>query len=109
MRSMSAAGVSILLSLLLASRASSQPGAHEQTAKGFFNGHKLLVTYREGGAQYGTVFFLHVHFCQSGRYMTVGQSRRHTVLDNEQINNISDQGSWDITTFQGQLVLRYLS
>ena len=41
--------------------------------------------------------------------MTAGQSRRHTVMDNEQISNFSDQGSWDITTFQGQLFLKYLS
>jgi hypothetical protein len=41
--------------------------------------------------------------------MTVGQSRRFTVLDNEQINSINDQGSWDITTSQGQLILKYLS
>ena len=105
----SAAGTAFLLSLLLAAPAVSQTGLNEQAAKGFFLGQRLLVTYREGGAQYGTFYSLQVHFCRSGRYMTAGQSRRHTVLDNEQISNFSDQGAWDITTFQGQLFLKYLS
>jgi hypothetical protein len=105
----SAAGTTLLLSLLLAAPALSQTGSNEQAVKGFFLGQRLLVTYREGGAQYGTFYTLHVHFCRSGRYMTAGQSRRHTVMDNEQISSFSDQGSWDITTFQGQLFLKYLS
>jgi hypothetical protein len=87
----------------------SQTGLNEQAVKGFFLGQRLLVTYREGGAQYGTFYFLQVQFCRSGRYMTAGQSRRHTVLDAEQISNFSDQGSWDIMSFQGQLFLKYLS
>jgi hypothetical protein len=105
----SAVGAAFLLSLLLAAPAVSQTGLNEQAARGFFLGQRLQVTYREGGAQYGTFYFLQVHFCRSGRYMTTGQSRRHTVLDNEQISNFSDQGAWDITTFQGQLFLKYLS
>ena len=105
----SAVSTALLLSLLLAAPAVSQTGSNEQAVKGFFLGQRLLVTYREGGAQYGTFYTLQVHFCRSGRYMTAGQSRRHTVMDNEQISNFSDQGSWDITTFQGQLFLKYLS
>jgi hypothetical protein len=100
---------SLLLLLLAAPPAVSQTDLNEQAARGFFRGQKLLVTYRDGGPLYGTFFFLNVHFCPSGRYMTTGQSRRHTVLDNEQISNFSDRGSWDITTFEGQLVLRYVS
>ena len=109
MKTGSAVGTALLLSLLLAAPAVSQTGSNEQAVKGFFLGQRLLVTYREGGAQYGTFHSLQVHFCRSGRYMTAGQSRRHTVLDNEQISNFSDQGSWDITSFQGQLFLKYLS
>jgi hypothetical protein len=105
----SAVSTALLLSLLLAAPAVSQTGSNEQAVKGFFLGQRLLVTYREGGAQYGTFYTLQVHFCRSGRYLTAGQSRRHTVMDNEQISNFSDQGSWDITTFQGQLFLKYLS
>jgi hypothetical protein len=105
----SAVCTSLLLLLLAATPAVSQTDLNEQAARGFFRGQKLLVTYRDGGPLYGTFFFLNVHFCPSGRYMTSGQSRRHTVLDNEQISNFSDQGSWDITTIEGQLVLRYVS
>lgn len=105
----STVGSALLLSLLLASPAVSQTEWSEQAVRGFFLGQRLLVTYREGGPAYGTFYYLQVQFCRSGRYMTDGQSRRHTVLDNEQISNFSDQGSWDIATFQGQLFLKYLS
>jgi hypothetical protein len=105
----STAGAALVLSLLWAAPAVSQTGVNEQNVKGVFLGQRLLVTYREGGAQYGTFYSLQVDFCRSGRYITAGQSRRHTVLDNEQISNFSDQGSWDIAAFQGQLFLRYLS
>ena len=41
--------------------------------------------------------------------MTMGRSIRHTVLDNEQVNNFNDQGRWAVTTISGQLVLGYMS
>jgi hypothetical protein len=81
----------------------------QSTIKDFFNGQQMLVTYREGGPVYGTFFTLRVHFCRSGRYMTFGESRKHTVLDNEQVNRFTDEGTWEITTIAGQSVLRYLS
>src|ERR1700739_3844837 len=104
-------GVALLLlfSFSAPGPAFSQPESSALATKAFFAGRHLLVTYREGGALYGTFFFLNVHFCRSGHYMTFGQSRRHTILDNEQINNFSDQGLWDIATFNGQLVLKYSS
>jgi hypothetical protein len=69
----------------------------------------MLVTYRDGGPLYGTFFTLQVHFCRSGRYVTFGESRRQTILDNEQVNRFTDEGTWEITTFRGQLVLQYVS
>ncbi len=75
----------------------------------FFSGQQMLVTYREGGPVYGTFYTLQVHFCRSGRYMTFGESRRHTVLDNEQVSRITDEGTWEIVTVGGHDVLRYLS
>jgi hypothetical protein len=98
----------LLLSLPTAAPTGAQ-GSPNPAIKEFFNGQHMLVTYREGGAAYGTFFTLHVHFCRSGRYMTVGESRRHTVLDNEQVNRITDEGTWEVTTIGGQNVLRYLS
>ena len=84
-------------------------GPPEPAVRDFFNGQQMLVTYREGGPLYGTFFTLQVHFCRSGRYMTFGESRRHTVLDNEQVNRFTDEGTWEVTTIRGQMVLRYLS
>jgi hypothetical protein len=94
--------------LLLPLGASAQ-GPPEAALRDFFNGQQMLVTYREGGALYGTFFTLEVHFCRSGRYVTFGESRRQTILDNEQVNRFSDEGTWEITTFRGQLVLKYVS
>ena len=98
----------VLLSLPTAAPTAAQ-GPPNPAIKEFFNGQQMLVTYREGGAVYGTFFTLNVHFCRSGRYMTFGESRRHTILDNEQVNRITDEGTWEVTTIGGQHVLRYLS
>src|SRR5215471_5008790 len=101
------AATTLLLSLPAAVPAAAQ--APPAAIKDFFNGQQMLVTYREGGPVYGTFFTLKVHFCRSGRYMTFGESRKHTVLDNEQVNRFTDEGTWEVTTFAGQNVLRYLS
>ena len=97
--------------LLLCTAATSllQAASEEDAARDFFAGQRMLVTYHEGGSLYGTRFFLQVHFCRSGNYMTMGRSIRHTVLDNEQVNNFNDQGRWVVTTISGQLVLGYMS
>ena len=84
-------------------------GPPEAAVRDFFNGQQMLVTYREGGPLYGTFFTLQVHFCRSGRYITFGESRRQTVLDNQQVNRFTDEGTWEVTTVRGQMVLRYLS
>lgn len=84
-------------------------GVTPAAIQSFFSGQRMLVTYREGGPLYGTFFTLDVHFCRSGRYMTFGESRRRTVLDNEQVNRFTDEGAWEIANLRGQMVLRYLS
>ena len=80
-----------------------------QYIKGYLGGHEVRVTYREGGPLYGTLFFLDVHFCASGRYLLYGQSRKQTVLGNEQVNNWKDNGIWDVVTFQGHTALQYVA
>ena len=80
-----------------------------QYIKAYLGGHEVQVTYREGGPIYGTFFFLDVHFCASGRYLLFGQSRKQTVLGNEQVNNWNDSGSWDVVTFQGHAALQYVA
>src|SRR5258705_6562197 len=84
-------------------------GSPEATVRDFFNGQQMLVSYREGGPLYGTFFTLQVHFCRSGRYITFGESRGQTVLDNQQVNRFTDEGTWEVTTVRGQMMLRYLS
>ena len=98
----------LLLSFSMTAPVAAQ-GPPEAAVRDFFNGQQMLVTYREGGPLYGTFFTLQVHFCRSGRYITFGESRRHTVLDNEQVNRFTDEGTWEVTTVRGQMVLRYLS
>ena len=99
-----AAAIVVLLPL-----GASTQGESVAAVEDFFNGQQMLVTYRDGGPLYGTFFTLQVHFCRSGRYVTFGESRRQTVLDNEQVNRFTDEGTWEITTFRGQLVLQYVS
>lgn len=41
--------------------------------------------------------------------MLVGQSRKQTVLGNEQVNNWEDSGVWDVIKLQGQVALQYRS
>lgn len=109
MRSLLSSAAIVLLLPLGVSAQGLSSGAPGAVVKDFFNGQQMLVTYREGGALYGTFFTLQVHFCRSGRYMTFGESRRQTVLDNEQVNRFTDEGTWEITAVRGQLVLRYVS
>jgi len=102
------AAAALLLSVSASASLSAQ-GPPEAAVRDFFNGQQMLVTYREGGPLYGTFFTLQVHFCRSGRYLTFGESRRHTVLDNEQVNRFTDEGTWEVTMVRGQMVLRYVS
>jgi len=80
-----------------------------QYVKGYLSGNAFQVTYREGGPLYGTYFFLNVHFCSSGQYMLHGQSRKQTILGNEQVDNWNDHGMWDVVPGQGHPSLRYVA
>ena len=97
-----------LLLVLSASLACSQDG-QVQALRQSLAGQKYLVTYRDGGAAYGTYNFLQVHLCRSGNYFILGQSRKQTVLNNQQLNNWRDQGTWDVVNIGGQVGVKYLS
>ena len=101
--------LALLILVLATGVAFAQTDGNVQEVRRFFSGQRMLVSYRNGGAVYGTYVFLDVHLCESGRYMLFGQSRKQTVLDNEQVNNWRDNGVWDVTTFQGEAVLQYVS
>ena len=92
MRSVLFAAAIVLLLPLGASTQGVASGASVAAVEDFFNGQQMLVTYRDGGPLYGTFFTLQVHFCRSGRYVTFGESRRQTILDNEQVNRFTDEG-----------------
>jgi hypothetical protein len=80
-----------------------------QYVKRYLGGYAFQVTYREDGALYGTYFFVDVHFCSSGHYLSSVQTRKQTVMGNEQVNNWNDSGNWDVVLYQGYATLRYLS
>lgn len=109
MRTILCIAVTALLLPFLTLASPAAQGPPEAAVRDFFNGQQMLVTYREGGPLYGTFFTLQVHFCRSGRYITFGESRRHTVLDNEQVSRFTDEGTWEVATMRGQMVLRYVS
>ena len=80
-----------------------------QYVNGYVRGHEFQVTYREGEALYGTYYSIDVHFCSSGRYISYVQTRKQTVLGNEQADSWNDSGNWDVVSFQGYPSLRYIS
>lgn len=98
-----------LLAFSFTGAALAQIGSQAQALRSYLGGQKLLVTYRQGGAVYGTYVSLQVHLCRSGNYMTFGQSRKQTVLGNEQVNNWRDEGRWDVGVYAGQLGVEYVS
>jgi hypothetical protein len=71
-------------------------------------GQRFLVTWRDGGPVYGTYFFVDLHIGQSGRYSLSGQSRKQTVLGNEQVSNWEGSGTWRVGRQGGQAGLVYV-
>jgi hypothetical protein len=73
------------------------------------SGRRFLVSYREGGAVYGSHIFLDVHYCSNGQYILSGESRRQTVLDNWQVNRWEDSGRWAVLRVEGRVGVRAMS
>jgi hypothetical protein len=97
------------IALLSATSLHAQARKDLQYIKEYLSGHEFQITYREGGVQYGTFFFLDVHFCASGSYWSSNQSRKQTVLGNEQVSTWNDSGTWDVLSVQGYPSMRYTS
>jgi hypothetical protein len=98
-----------LTALLPPGAPSAQTDEDLQRIKRHFSGQQILVTYRDGEAVYGTYYFIDFHLCPSSQYLSFGQSRKQTVLGNQQVNNWRDQGRWDVLRVQGQIRLAWLS
>jgi hypothetical protein len=75
----------------------------------YLSGRRFLVSYREGGAVYGSHIFLDVHYCSNGQYILSGESRRQTVLDNWQVNRWEDSGRWAVLRVEGRVGVRAVS
>jgi hypothetical protein len=104
-----AATLALALLFLPATPVFAQADDQAEALRDALRGQHLFVTFRDGEALYGTYYFLDVQFCQSGRYITAAQSRKTTVLNNQQVNNWTEVGEWEIITYQDQPVLKYVS
>ncbi|HYA97766.1 MAG TPA: hypothetical protein VEH49_06690 [Methylomirabilota bacterium] len=103
--------ISALLAIAVLCGCSALPeeDARVKAVRAFFSGQNVLITYREGGALYGTYYFLRVQFCRSGNYTLVGESHHRTMLDNDQASSWQDRGKWNIETVAGQAGMRCVS
>jgi hypothetical protein len=103
----------ILLALITAFsplvRAQAQTDPQLIAINKYLSGRRLLVTYREGGAVYGTHNFLDVHYCANGEFILFGRSERQTVLDNFQRSSWEDTGRWEVVRLQGRAGVRWVS
>jgi hypothetical protein len=98
--------VSLALVCVVPAFAAAQSSEPERLDQ-FLRGNHLLVSYREGGAVYGTYYVLQIHYCSSGKYFLYGESSKQTVLGNYQQGNWQEAGTWAATAVQGQLGVRY--
>jgi len=80
----------ILMTMPAVSSAQSDP--QTVAVKGFLTGQKMLISYREGSPLRGTYFFLQVHFCRSGNYTALGESRKPTGDNHEQVTHWTETG-----------------
>jgi hypothetical protein len=69
---------------------------------------KHLEITRSNGI-YQTSYFISVHYCASGKYISDIESSRTTVLGNHEEQNFRDFGKWDLVSVQGETYLIYVS
>ena len=105
--------IGVLLALITAfsslGPAQAQSDPQLKAISQYLSGRRFLVTYREGGAAYGTHNFLDVHYCANGEFILFGKSERQTVMDNWQRNSWEDAGRWEVVRFQGRAGVRWVS
>jgi hypothetical protein len=101
--------VAISLQFLPANLAGTQTDPQANAVKDFFNGRQMLISYRVGSPLRGTYFFLRVHFCESGDYYLLAESRKPTGFNHVQVSRWSDRGTWVVAAEEGQFGVRCLS
>ncbi len=81
----------------------------ETTLRQFLAGKHVLFSYRDGGVVYGTYYCYNTHHCPSGRYLDYANSSKQSVLGGQINQNWQSNGTWQVTTYQGQTGVHYLS
>ena len=95
---------SLLMAIELLSSAPiarAQTDSQVQTVRESLSGQRFLITYRDGGALYGTFYFLDVQVCPSGTYITGARSEKKIVLGNVQVNTWAEVGRWMHSSLTG--------
>jgi hypothetical protein len=72
-----------------------------------FSGQTLVFSWRNGGVMYGTRIREVIRFCTTGEYQLSGHSERGTTMGNTQYSNWQEYGSWEVTTYQGNIFLAF--
>lgn len=90
-----------ILSILFIPNTAAQTPLTIAELKTYLNNSQILLTYRKGGALYGTNYAVKIHYCSTGHYGLYGRSQKQTVLDNKQNNNWQEFGSWKVVKYKG--------
>jgi hypothetical protein len=70
-------------------------------------GRHVLISFRNGGAVYGTYTFLNTHYCASGRYVVYASTQKQSVLGGENTSSWEIHGTWQVTQQGGQTGVYY--
>jgi len=89
--------------------ASGSGSSTETILRQFLTGKHVLFSYRDGGAIYGTYYFYHTHHCPSGRYVDYANSSKQSVIGGQINQSWESNGTWQVTTRQGQTGTYYQS
>jgi len=88
--------LSFFISVMMTASRGAQSIQAAEEAHYFFNDSNILITYREGGLIYGTLYFIEIHISPNG-YGMYGRNTKHTVMENYQTNNWEEFGTWQVT------------
>ena len=98
----------LCLAMLFTSGVAKAQNDAVSAAKNYLTGRKILLSWRQGGAIYGTYYFVWIDHCNS-IYGLVGNSERHTIMDNTERKSWREAGYWDVVQYQSQIAIRYRS
>ena len=96
----------LIVCIFLSSQSKAQSNPTVKEVENFFSNSNILLTYREGGAVYGTYYTLEIHYCPNG-YGLYGSSSKQTVMGNYQNDNWQEFGTWKVMEQGGAVGLYY--